>query len=105
MNMNCRIYAACSLGSWWQSASSHAHREIGVTRSEEPSCSVSRFSARVLASGAGLKHRFSTGRSRVAKAMMPRFARAVGRTSKSAQLHSSASRLPASLRTRGGALV
>ena len=51
---------------------------------------MSRFSARALASGAGTKHLFSTGRSRVAKAMMPRFARAVGRTSKSAQRHSSA---------------
>ena len=63
------------------------------------------FWAPTLASRAGTKHLFSTGRSRAAKAMMPRFARAVGRTSKSAQLHSSASRLPALLRTRGGALV
>jgi hypothetical protein len=38
----------------------------------------------------GTKYLFSTGRSRAAKAMMLRFARAVGRTSKSAQLRAAA---------------
>ena len=62
MNMNCRIYAACSLGSGWQSASSHAHREIGVTRSEEPELFGVPFLGSSARLRAGLKHRSARGK-------------------------------------------